>query len=78
MKGDIVVRMGDHEVNDMMGYMEGLMMFEKARSPCGDCAEWREPGPRRHGTEYLWPQGVPPRWPRAGEESPDSIGYRTP
>ena len=28
-KGDIVVRMGDHEVNDMMGYMEGLAMFEE-------------------------------------------------
>ena len=48
-KGDIVVRMGDHEVNDMMGYMEGLAMFEEGPGhPCGDCAEWREPGPRRH------------------------------
>ena len=30
-KGDIVVRMGDHEVNDMMGYMEGLAMFEEGQ-----------------------------------------------
>lgn len=30
-KGDIVVRMGDHDVNDMMGYMEGLAMFEEGQ-----------------------------------------------
>jgi len=30
-KGDIVVRMGDHAVNDMMGYMEGLAMFEEGQ-----------------------------------------------
>ena len=30
-KGDIVVRMDDHEVNDMMGYMEGLAMFEEGQ-----------------------------------------------
>ena len=30
-KGDIVVRMGEHEVNDMMGYMEGLAMFEEGQ-----------------------------------------------
>ena len=30
-KGDIVVRMGSHEVNDMMGYMEGLAMFEEGQ-----------------------------------------------
>jgi S1-C subfamily serine protease len=27
-KGDVVVRIGELEVNDMMGYMEGLSMFE--------------------------------------------------
>ena len=30
-KGDVVVRMGDHEVNDMMGYMEGLAMFDEGQ-----------------------------------------------
>ena len=30
-KGDIVIRMGDHDVNDMMGYMEGLAMFEEGQ-----------------------------------------------
>jgi hypothetical protein len=26
--GDVVVKMGEHDVNDMQGYMEGLSMFE--------------------------------------------------
>ncbi len=30
-KGDIVVKMGEHEVGDMMGYMEGLAMFEEGQ-----------------------------------------------
>lgn len=29
MKGDIVIKMGDHEVRDMMGYMKALSKFEK-------------------------------------------------
>jgi predicted metalloprotease with PDZ domain len=28
-KGDVVVRIGAHEVTDMMGYMEGLSKFEE-------------------------------------------------
>ena len=30
-KGDVVIRMGDHPVSDMMGYMEGLAMFEEGQ-----------------------------------------------
>lgn len=30
-KGDVVVRIGDHDVVDMMGYMEGLSMFEEGQ-----------------------------------------------
>ena len=29
IKGDIVVKMGDLEIEDMMGYMKGLSQFEK-------------------------------------------------
>jgi hypothetical protein len=32
MKGDIVVKMGEHEVTDMMTYMKSLSMFEKGQS----------------------------------------------
>jgi Zn-dependent M28 family amino/carboxypeptidase len=32
LKGDIVVKMGDHEVTDMMTYMKSLSMFEKGQS----------------------------------------------
>jgi len=31
-KGDIVLRIGDHEVLDMMGYMEGLSMYEEGQT----------------------------------------------
>ena len=31
-KGDIVVKMGDHEVTDMMSYMKSLSMFEKGQT----------------------------------------------
>ena len=31
-KGDVVVRIGDHEVADMMGYMEGLSMYEEGQT----------------------------------------------
>ncbi|MEO8733005.1 MAG: PDZ domain-containing protein [Flavobacteriales bacterium] len=27
--GDVVIKMGDHEVPDMMGYMKALGMFKK-------------------------------------------------
>ena len=30
-KGDVVVRIGEHEVADMMGYMEGLSKFEEGQ-----------------------------------------------
>ena len=29
LKGDIVVKMGDHQVNDMINYMEALSKFNK-------------------------------------------------
>ena len=32
LKGDIVIKMGDLEVKDMMGYMKGLSMYEKGDS----------------------------------------------
>ena len=32
LKGDIVVKIGDLEVIDMMGYMKGLSMYEKGDS----------------------------------------------
>jgi Zn-dependent M28 family amino/carboxypeptidase len=32
LKGDIVVKIGDIDVNDMMGYMKGLSKFEKGNS----------------------------------------------
>jgi S1-C subfamily serine protease len=32
LKGDIVVKMGGHEVTDMMSYMKSLSMFEKGQS----------------------------------------------
>ena len=31
-KGDIVVKMGDHEVTDMMSYMKSLSKFEKGQT----------------------------------------------
>ena len=31
-KGDVVVRIGDVEVADMMGYMEGLSKFEEGQT----------------------------------------------
>lgn len=31
-KGDVVLRIGDHEVLDMMGYMEGLSMYEEGQT----------------------------------------------
>ena len=31
-KGDIVIKIGDLEVKDMMGYMKGLSMHEKGDS----------------------------------------------
>jgi hypothetical protein len=31
-KGDIVLRIGDHEVMDMMGYMEGLSLYEEGQT----------------------------------------------
>lgn len=32
LKGDIVVKMGEHEITDMMTYMKSLSMFEKGQS----------------------------------------------
>ena len=32
LKGDIVIKMGDLEVKDMMGYMKGLSMYKKGDS----------------------------------------------
>ena len=32
LKGDVVIKMGDLEVVDMMGYMKGLSMYEKGDS----------------------------------------------
>ena len=53
-KGDIVVRMGDHEVNDMMGYMEGLAMFEEGQvTPVELYGEATASSSTSRGTEYL-------------------------
>jgi S1-C subfamily serine protease len=30
--GDVVIQMGDHDVEDMMGYMKALGKFEKGQS----------------------------------------------
>ena len=32
IKGDVVIKMGDIEVDDMMGYMKGLSKFEKGNT----------------------------------------------
>ena len=47
-KGDVVIRMGDHDVNDMMGYMEGLAMFEEGQVTQVEVKRGEDVGPRRH------------------------------
>ena len=61
-KGDIVVRMGDYDVNDMMGTWKASPCLRKGRSRGGDCGQVGLVLDVM-GMSIFGLQGVPPRWP---------------